>query len=292
MPRYECVAISGVGLIGGSVGLALREKKLAAEIVGFGSRPATLEAALAVGAITRAAPDVRSAVVAAQVVVVCAPVGAIVEQVRQIAQQCPPGTLITDAGSTKAEIVAAIEQLERQKSWPSGVTFVGAHPLAGNDKRGPQHADARLFAGRLVVITPTASTSAQAVRQATKFWQALGAITREMSPDEHDRALAMTSHLPHLIAACVAGATPAEFLPLTASGWQDTTRIAGGDPAMWRQIMLANREHLLAAFEGFAGNLEAWRRALESADGPALENLLAEAKRVRDSANGAPGPTS
>lgn len=289
MPSYECVAISGVGLIGGSVGLALREKKLAAKIVGFGSRPATLEAALAVGAISRAAPDVRSAVASAQVVVVCAPVGAIVEQVRQIAEHCPPGALITDAGSAKAEIVAAIEQLERQKSWPAGVTFVGAHPLAGNDKRGPEHADARLFAGRVVVITPTASTSAQTIRQAADFWQALGAITRQMLPDEHDRALAITSHLPHLIAACVAGATPAELLPLTASGWQDTTRIAGGDPAMWRQIMLANREHLLTAFDTFAGSLEAWRRALESADGPALENLLAEAKRVRDSANGPAG---
>ncbi|HEY2892948.1 MAG TPA: prephenate dehydrogenase/arogenate dehydrogenase family protein [Pirellulales bacterium] len=292
MPRYDCVAISGVGLIGGSVGLALGEKKLAREIVGFGSRPATLEAALAVGAITRGASDVRSAVAAAQVVVVCAPVGAIVDQVRQIAPHCSPGTLITDAGSTKAEIVAAIEQLACEKSWPAGVAFVGAHPLAGNDKRGPQHADATLFAGRLVVITPTSSANPQAVRQITDFWQALGAITREMSPEEHDRALSMTSHLPHLLAACIASATPAEFLPLTASGWQDTTRIAGGDPAMWRQIMLANRENLLAAFDRFVSGLDQWRRALETADGPSLENLLAEAKRVRDSANGPAGPAS
>jgi prephenate dehydrogenase len=292
MPRYDCIAICGVGLIGGSVGLALGDKKLAGEIVGFGSRPATLEAALARGAITRVAADARSAVVRAQVVVVCAPVAAIVDQVRQIAPHCSPGTLITDAGSTKGEIVAALDRAAREKSWPVGVTFVGSHPLAGNEKRGPQHADAGLFARRLVVITPTASTDAQAVRKTAEFWQALGAITREMPPAEHDRALALTSHLPHLVAACVAAATPNEFVPLTASGWQDTTRIAAGDPAMWRQIMLANRENLLAAFNGFAGDLDAWRRALEAADGPALENLLAQAKRVRDSANGPAGPVS
>jgi prephenate dehydrogenase len=285
MKKFDCVAIAGVGLIGGSVGLALRARGLARSVVGFGSRPATLATAHERGAISEIGADLASAVSHAELVVVCAPVAEIVEQVRQVARHCRPGTLITDAGSTKVDIVKQLEQAALDDSaWGREVRFVGSHPLAGNEKKGPKHADGELFSGRLVVVTPTAATRPTDVRTIAEFWRALGATVLEMPAGEHDRALAATSHLPHLIAAGIAGSTPEEFIALTASGWQDTTRIAGGDPALWRQIMLANRDNLLEALDRFAQHLTEWRAALVAGDGAELERLLTEAKRIRDRA--------
>lgn len=280
---WNCVTIVGVGLIGGSVGLAVRSRGVAKKVVGTGSRPATLQAAKSLGAVTAIHEELGAAVAEADLVVVCAPVGHIVEQIRQLVPHCRPGTLITDAGSTKAQIVADVEQLASEDSrWETHVRFVGGHPLAGNEKKGPQHASAELFKGRTVVVTPTESTRAEDCAAVHDFWTGLGAQVLEMSPAEHDRALAVTSHLPHLVAAAIAGATPERYVTLTASGWQDTTRIAGGDPLLWQQIMLANRTNLLAALDGFATLLADWRTALDSGDAVALERLLTEAKRIRD----------
>lgn len=274
------VTIVGVGLIGGSIGLALRARGLAGKVVGYGSRPATLAAAHKLGAIDEIATDPAAAVADAELVVVCAPVDHIVEQVRQLAPLCPPGTLLTDAGSTKARIVCELDAAAA--SWDPAVHFVGSHPLAGNEKRGPQHAHVDLFAGRVVVLTPTDSTRAEDCRKLHEFWTGLGAAVVEMAPEEHDRALAVTSHLPHVVAAALAGATPEDYVKLTAGGWQDSTRIAAGDPALWRQIMLANRENLLAAIERFTPQLAALSEALEMADAKRLEQLLADAKHIRD----------
>jgi prephenate dehydrogenase len=164
MKPLRCVAIVGVGLIGGSIGLALRSRKLATRIVGAGSRPATLEAALQTGAITEIAADVASAVAEAELVIVCAPVDHIVEQVRAIARACPAGSLITDAGSTKQQIVDELEQYAKSDAtWPAEVAFVGSHPLAGNEKKGPQHASATLFEQRTVVTFGR--------RSAQKWWK-------------------------------------------------------------------------------------------------------------------------
>lgn len=280
------VTIVGVGLIGGSIGLALRARGLADKIFGIGSRPATLEQAQRMGAITAIAGDERAAVASADLVIVCAPVAHIVEQVRMLAPFCRPGTLITDAGSTKLQIVEALEQAAAEASWPANIQFIGSHPLAGNEKKGPAHADANLLVGRTVVVTPVTSAPAEAVRALKTFWESLGAKVVEMEAAEHDRAVAATSHLPHLAASAIASSTPEEFVALTAGGWQDTTRIAAGDPLLWRQIMLANRENLLAALQKFEGNLSLWRAALEASDADALEALLAEAKRIRDIAGG------
>lgn len=280
--NLNSLTIVGVGLIGGSIGLAARARGVAREVVGIGSRPATLETALSLGAITRIATDLADAVAQADLVVVCAPVDHIAEQVRLVAAQCRPGTLITDAGSTKAGIVAELQQAARDPGWPNFVHFVGSHPLAGNEKRGPEHASAELFAGRYVVVTPTADTLPVDLKRVSEFWSALSARVVQMPAEEHDAALALTSHLPHLVASAIAGATPERYVTLTAGGWQDTTRIAAGDPRLWRQIMLANRDNLLAALDGFEHLLAQWRQALEAADAPALERLLSEAKRIRD----------
>ena len=282
MKELNCVAIAGVGLIGGSLGLALGSRNLARTIVGFGSRAATLETAWRRGAITEIAKDAKAAVAEADLVVLCAPVAHIAALARTINHFCRPGTLITDVGSTKRDIVNELDAALAEPSWNALVRFVGSHPLAGNEKSGPEHATADLFVGRTVVVTPTEHTQAEDLRAVVNFWQALGAKVREMSPDEHDRAVAATSHLPHLVAAAIAGSTPEEYVSLTGSGWQDTTRIAAGDPVLWRQIMLANRGNLSALLEQFSARLDEWRQALTAGDSVELDRLLAEAKRIRD----------
>jgi prephenate dehydrogenase len=280
--NWNSITIVGVGLIGGSVGLAARARGVARTVVGAGSRMATLETARKLGAITTIAPDLTAAAADAELVVVCAPVDHIVEQVRAIAPLCRPGTLIIDAGSTKEQIVAELDDAAAADGWGSRVHFVGSHPLAGNEKRGPGYASAELFAGRTVIVTPGDASRNEDVAAIGDFWQSLGAIVTQLSPAEHDRALAITSHLPHLLAAAIAGSTPERYVTLTAGGWQDTTRIAAGDPALWRQIMLANRANLLASLDEFSHQLAQCRAALEAGDAAALERLLAEAKRIRD----------
>ncbi len=246
------------------------------------ARAETLAAAQKLGAIDAIASELQPAVAEAELVVVCSPVGTIADWVCELAPLCRPGTLITDAGSTKAEIVAGVEQAAADPSWPREVRFIGSHPLAGNEKKGPAHASADLFVGRTVIITPTPGTRGEDRRRLAEFWEALGAGVLEMTAGEHDAALAATSHLPHLVAAAIASSTPERYVTLTASGWHDTTRIAGGDPLLWRQILLANRANVLEALDGFARQLAEWCAALEASDAERLERLLAEAKRIRD----------
>jgi prephenate dehydrogenase len=282
MKVWNCLTIVGVGLIGGSVGLAARARGVAKMVVGTGSRPATLETARSLGAITDIETEPARAVAEAELVVICAPVDHIVEQARRLAPHCKSGALITDAGSTKGQIVAELEQAAAQPTWGANARFVGSHPLAGNEKQGPRHAAADLFAGRTVVVTPTSSSRGEDVTAVSDFWTSLGAHVVQMPADEHDRALAATSHLPHLLAAAIAGSTPQRYVTLTAGGWQDTTRIAAGDPALWRQIMLANRAHLTDALDRLLVLLGQWREALARGDAATMERLLAEAKHIRD----------
>jgi prephenate dehydrogenase len=284
MRTWSCITIVGVGLIGGSVGLAARARGVARKVIGTGSRATTLAEARRLGAITEIATDPAAAVADAELVVICAPVDRIVEQARAIAGLCRPGTLITDAGSTKAQIVAQLEQAATEPGWGRDVRFVGSHPLAGNEKRGPQHASDELFAGRTVVITPGDQSPAGDIAAIAEFWTSLGAKTVQMSPEEHDRALAATSHLPHLVAAALAAVTPQRYLALTAGGWQDSTRIAAGDPDLWRQILLSNRANLLESLDRLISQLAKWRETIDCADAHAAQRLLSEAKRLRDAA--------
>ena len=252
-------------------------------MIGVGRRPESLQAAVNCGAITRGTQDLAEGVARADLVVVCTPVDEIPGFVEQAALANRNGAIITDVGSTKAQIIAQVESARaNQPRWPADVPFVGSHPLAGNDKRGAAFAVADLFAGRVVVITPTNQTEPAALAAIREFWTALGAKIVEMSPAEHDQALSVTSHLPHLVAAAIAGATPEGYVTLTAGGWLDTTRIAAGDPLLWRQIFLANRANVLTALAGFDDVLSELRRALIDGDGAALERLLTESKRIRD----------
>ena len=281
MVEYDTVAIVGVGLIGGSIGLALRERRLAQKIIGIGRRQTSLDAARSVGAIDHGVTNLANGVAQAQLIVIATPVDTIAERVIQAAAVCPATSLITDVGSTKESIVAAVDAGLAMRR--GGARFVGSHPLAGDHRTGPEFARADLFEGRNVVVTPTEHTRTAAVTEVSGMWQALGANVVSMPPARHDAAVAMTSHLPHLAAAALAAATPAEFLHLTATGWRDATRIAGGDPKLWQAILIANRQHVLDGVDVLAQTLNNLRESLEQGDYESLLSMLeAAAKKKRD----------
>ena len=277
MKRFKTVAIVGVGLIGGSIGMALRERGLADQVIGIGRRQPSLRTARRVGAVTNTTIDPAKGVAGAELIVVCTPVGRIVEDVRRAVQGCPEGTLVTDAGSTKLSIVEALDE-----GLPRGCRFLGSHPLAGSEKAGAAHARADLFEGRITILTPTKNTRAEDFDTLEWFWSSLGAVVIQMSPADHDRALAVTSHLPHVAAAALVRMQPESHFRLASSGLLDTTRIAAGDPALWRQIVALNRDNVLAALEQYQRQLAAFRTAIQQRDEAALENLLSQAKKNRD----------
>jgi prephenate dehydrogenase len=276
--KINTLTIVGVGLIGGSIGLAARRRGVAARVLGVGRQQASLDQARTRHAIDEGILDLAAAARQSDLVVFCSPVDCIAGQVLAAAPECRPGTLLTDAGSTKAAIVAGIEG-----RLPPGVAFVGGHPLAGSEKRGPNHADANLFQDRVTILTQTPTTDPAALERLAQFWRALGAHVRIMDPEQHDRALALTSHLPHLVASALAGILPPELQELTASGFRDTTRVAAGDPVLWTGIFEQNRRAVLGALRTFGQRLSEYQRALERGDRAALDCLLAQAKKVRGS---------
>jgi prephenate dehydrogenase len=281
MNRYDTVAIIGVGLIGGSIGLALLKRQISRHVIGIGRNSNSLNKALAGGCVTKATTDLRTGVKQAQLIVVCTPVDQIAAHVAEAGRHCPFGSPITDVGSTKAAWIPAAEAGLISR-FGTQVPFVGSHPIAGSEKTGPEAASADMFESRTVVVTPTPASDPDSTAAIECFWQLLGARVVRMNPEEHDRSLAYTSHLPHLVAAALAHSTPPDELDLTGTGWQDTTRIAAGDAELWRQILLANRGGTLLALADFERVLVEYRSALESADGAKLAELLAEGKRRRD----------
>jgi cyclohexadieny/prephenate dehydrogenase len=278
---FDTLTIVGVGLIGGSAGLAARERGVARHVLGVGRSADSLRQARECGAIDEGLCDLEGAARRSDLMLFCTPVDRIAEQVRAAAAVCRPGTLLTDAGSTKDAIVRAVDG-----ALPAGVAFVGGHPLAGSEKRGPAHARADLFDGRLVVLTPTPRTDPGAVERVGMFWKQLGARVLLLGPQDHDDALAVTSHLPHLAAAALANTLPDHLRTLAATGFRDTTRVAAGDPELWAAIFAQNRGAVLAALGRLTERLAAYRDALEHDDMHAVRQLLAQAKAVRDALGG------
>ncbi len=277
MRRYNTVAVVGVGLIGGSIGLALRQRGLADKVIGIGHRQSSLRAARRVGAVTNTTVDLAKGVAEAELVVVCTPVGQIIEHATEAAQNCREGTLITDTGSVKQPI---IEHLDGKL--PRSCRFLGGHPLAGSEKTGASHALANLFEGRVAILTPTVNTHAEDFDQLEQFWSDLGSVVIQTTPADHDRALAVTSHLPHLVAALLASMLPESLFRLTGSGFQDTTRVAAAEPELWKQIFAANRTNVLAALDEFCRRARTFRSGFEQGDADALDELLTLAKKNRD----------
>ncbi len=261
MERIGTVAIVGVGLIGGSIGMALRARGLAGQVVGVGREPGRLDEARRLGAIDDATTDLRQAASGADAVVVCTPVDRVKDDVVRSSGLAKADALITDAGSTKGTIVEAAEADPTARS-----KFVGAHPIAGSERSGVAHASADLFEGRVCVLTPTARTPAERLDRARRFWSSLGCRVIELDPTTHDAHFARTSHLPHAVAAALASLVGPELVPLAAGAYRDATRVAGADAALWAPIFLENRQSVLDALDDFGERLAAFRAALEAGD--------------------------
>jgi len=277
MKSWDTVAVVGVGLIGGSIGLALRERGLAHHVVGVGRNKQRLAIAEQCGTVTSTTTDLSAGVRNAELIVVCTPVDHIVDHVRQASRSCAADALITDAGSTKGRICRGIES----QPIPGGI-FVGSHPMAGSHKSGPEHARADLFDGSLTVVTPIENTREEHVGQIESFWRSLGSDVVRTGPEEHDQAVAAISHLPHIVASVLSASTSLSHLPLAGSGWRDTTRVAAGDAELWRQIVEDNRDHILQSLDNFAKVLTEFRDALAAGNQTEITNLLEVGKRNRD----------
>jgi len=277
MTPWNQVTIIGTGLIGGSLGLALKRAGLARQVIGVGHRQSTLDRAVACGAADQATLDPADGVGGSELVVLATAVGLFESLLRRTADHLANGAVVIDVGSTKAEVVRTGEALV-----PPGRAFVGCHPIAGSEKRGIDHADADLFGGATCVVTPTDRTPGGALGRVIETWEALGMRVVRLAPVAHDRLLAEVSHLPHLAAAALVHAVGPEAEPLVGTGWMDTTRIAGSDPALWRDILLTNSGDLGRALERFRETLAALEEALGDRDAERIERLLAEAKQRRD----------
>jgi prephenate dehydrogenase len=276
------IAIVGVGLIGGSFALALRGAGQVEEIIGVGRSRANLDRAKARGVIDRDA-SLGDAVQGVDLVFLSMPVGATSDVLNAIAPRLDPGTVVTDAGSTKRDIVDAA-RAALGESFPR---FVPGHPIAGAEQSGVEAARADLFVDKRVVLTPVADTNAQAAEAVRSLWRACGAEVHEMAPQAHDAVFAAVSHLPHLLAYAlvhdVATHEAAELLfAYAASGFRDFTRIASSHPEMWRDICMANRPALLAELGRFESVLGEARRMLEAQDAAGLERLFDGARRARN----------
>lgn len=271
----ETIAVIGVGLIGGSVAAAARKRALARSVVGVGRNHGRLLAARDAGVIDEAVESIDD-LSDAPFVVVCTPVDRIAQDVRRAAE-AGPGTLITDAGSVKACICDDIGE-----TLPSGASFVGAHPLAGSEKTGWENSREDLFEDRLCVLTPGVNSTSSEVQRVEDFWQALGMKTRRMTPEAHDRAVAATSHVPHVAAAAVMSLLTEDNSSLAATGFRDVTRIAAGDPQLWTAILEGNRSASIAELDRLIEVLSRFRLALEQGDFQFVRKWLDDARTRRN----------
>jgi prephenate dehydrogenase len=275
------LAIVGVGLLGGSVAKAARAGRLARRLVGIGRDAGRLRPALEDGTLDTITTDLAEGVRTADFILLAAPVLAIEGLLAQVGRAAPAGAVVTDVGSTKRNIVRAAERLFAGRS----PAFVGSHPLAGSEQSGYRVSRVDLFQGATVVVTPTEATELTALKRTTEFWEALGARVTSLDPETHDRAVAAISHLPHLVAcALVDGACRVEpaALELAARGFRDTTRIAAGDPDMWTEIFLANRDALSASVAAFREALADLERVIAAGTTGELQAALARIKAMRE----------
>ena len=279
---FEQLGLIGCGLMGGSFALALKKAGLVKRVVGYSKSPSTTERARQMGVIDVEAPSALLAVSGADIVLLAVPVSATEATFKAIRHLITPNTLIMDVGSTKRDVVDAARRVLRDNVG----CFVPAHPIAGKEVAGVEHADANLYSGRQVILTPIERTFTVQLKKAISLWTALGCSVTQMSPQAHDAAYAAVSHLPHLIAFALMNSITnqpqgADHLALAGPGFRDFTRIAASDPKMWRDILVANREELLAQSKIFHSTLHAFERLIATSDGDALERLIEQASNTR-----------
>ena len=283
---FNKVVIVGVGLIGGSLGLNMKQQGLANAIVGVGRRIENLELAVKLGAIDRYESKAQEAVKDADLVILATPVDTYAAHVREWGGSLPSQAIVSDVGSVKGQLVEEIEQL-----LPPHVRFVGAHPIAGREKSGVAYATTDLFKGARCLVTPTKRTNSEALDLICQLWKSAGSVVTSLDPIVHDFVLGGVSHLPHVAAFALMQALTelqgqlgdsATLLEYSGGGLRDTTRIAASSPEMWRDICLANRENLLKMIEIYVQHLEQFKKFVENSDGSGLENIIEEAKQARE----------
>ncbi len=282
-PMFERVALIGIGLIGSSLSHAMRRGHLAAEIVGHAKSEATREKAVALGLVSKAYATAAEAVAGADLVILCVPIGVCGAIARQIAPNLHQGAILTDVGSVKGAIVADVGP-----HVPEGVHFIPGHPIAGTENSGPEAGFAELFDGRWTILTPVEGTAPAAVERLQAFWEACGSKVEVMDATHHDLVLAITSHVPHLIAYNIVGTaddlevvTKGEVIKFSAGGFRDFTRIAASDPVMWRDVFLNNKEAVLEMLGRFNEDLAQLQRAIRWGDGAMLEEFFTRTRAIR-----------
>ncbi|MEM7688967.1 MAG: prephenate/arogenate dehydrogenase family protein [Pseudomonadota bacterium] len=276
------VAIIGLGLLGGSIGLAIAQRAPQITATGYDRNPDVREMAKARALVNDVCDTAAEAVASADLVILCVPVGAMEAAARELAPHLPAGAIISDVGSSKKSVLDALGL-----ALP-GHTVIPAHPVAGTEQSGPEAGFASLFEGRWCILTPPADADEEAIAALSDFWAKLGARVELMNPDHHDLVLAVTSHIPHLIAYTIVGTasdleevTRSEVIKYSAGGFRDFTRIAASDPVMWRDVFLNNKGAVLEMLGRFTEDLTAMQRAIRSGDGEALHDLFSRTRAIR-----------
>jgi prephenate dehydrogenase len=294
MTKWNKIALIGVGLLGGSLGLAIKQRRLAAHVHGFVRRRAAVAECEKLGVVDCATLELGEAAANADLVVLCTPIA----QMRRLVENMLPAlkrdALVTDVGSVKGSVIADLENLVAS----TGAQFIGSHPMAGADKMGVAAARADLFEDAVCVLTPSAKSNQEAVRGLEGFWKGVGARPLKLSAELHDDLVARCSHLPHVVAVELANYVlspvhPKEQAMLCANGFRDTTRIASGSPEMWRDIALANRRNVARVLGVFIEDLQEFQHALETEDRKTIEEFFEKAKQRRDAwcaQNASPSP--
>ncbi|MFH0771802.1 MAG: prephenate dehydrogenase [Candidatus Omnitrophota bacterium] len=275
---FKKIAIIGAGLIGGSIGLAVKERRLAKSVIGIGRRSVSIKEALRRGAIDFGTKDLPKGVSGADLVVIATPVGLIPKIAAEIFGALKKGVVVTDVGSTKSSVVKEIEDL-----LPREILFVGSHPLAGSEKKGALSAESDLFEGSVVVMTKTDRTNNLALRRLSGFWKSLGAARVVIkSPEEHDKIVAEISHLPHIVTTALINSANAEYLDFASTGFKDTTRIAASDPGIWKDICITNGGQIIKAINRYERYLSRLKKLIVDGKWESLKREFAKSKDIRE----------
>lgn len=273
-PLFKKVAIIGVGLIGGSLALGIKKKRLALEVVGVSRRKETISLALKMKAIDKGSLSL-DIVNGAELIIIATPIDTVIRLRKEIFKHANKGCIVTDVASTKETVSKSLE-----KTFPN---YIGSHPLAGSEKRGIKNASPSMFKDSLCILTLGKKASALSFKKIKKMWTKLGARIVILDPESHDKNIGFASHLPHIVAFSLMNSVPLSALKFCAKGLKDTTRIAASDPFLWRGIFLSNRGNLLKAIDAFQENLKKIKRAIRANDAKALEKILSKSRKIRES---------